>query len=115
MRRMEHEIIFPWLNRLGFQLHYSFFASLLCFALPIVLLDVFVAHSLWATECTATLKIAIGTIHSRDVETGVGANDVLFNTRAVSRSIKLLLVHKSHRRVYEVYTGCFHRRRIQRQ
>ena len=93
----------------------GFFAGLLGFSFPVVLLHVLVAHSLWSTERAARLKVAIRAVHCGHSETRISANNVLLDPRAVSRSVKLLLVHKSHERVDEADAFRLHRRFIQRQ
>src|ERR1041384_89526 len=112
MRRVQHEIVLTRLDGLGFQFHYRFFAGLLRFLFPVVLLDVFVAHALWSTESTARLKVAVGSVYRGDAEVWVCANDVLLDPRAVSRSIKLLLVDEAHRRVDETHALRLHRRLV---
>src|SRR6185503_2356474 len=115
MRWMQHEIIFSGVDSFGFQLHHRFFARLLCFAFPVVLLDVFLTHALWSTESAARLKIAVGAVHRSYGKAWIDANDVLLDARAVSRCIKLLLVDKTHERVDEIHALHLHRRIIKRQ
>src|SRR5215213_8702671 len=112
MRWMEYEIVFARIDRFGFQFHYRFFAGLLRFSFPVVLLDVFVTHALWSTERVTRLKIAVGPVHGGHSETRIDANDVLLDTRAVGRCVKLLLVDKTHERVDEVHALRLHRRFI---
>src|ERR1041385_9362549 len=98
---MQHEVILAGLARLRAELHHGFFAGLLRFAFPVVLLDVLVTHSLWSTDRVARLEVAVRAVDRSHSKKGISANDVLLDPRAVSRCIKLLLVHKPQERVDE--------------